>query len=180
MKHKNLVIVFFAILLIGGVSCNQQTKSTADNADEKEQAVEIEYSTVETILQNGDDLSGQTVNVRGIIDHVCRHGNNRFKILSSDGTQELKIELGDNFKMVTPEIAGQLAKVVGTLVPVQMNAEKVKAWEENVRVNHAGEEDTEHFKQEILEIQNIYNQLITGEIPFYIEYSVEAERYELE
>ena len=55
----------------------------------------------------------------------------------------------------------------------------VKEWEKKTRVNHKGEENTEHFKQEIAEILNIYNQISTGEIPFYIMYSVQAEKYEI-
>ncbi len=56
----------------------------------------------------------------------------------------------------------------------------VKAWEKKVKKNHSGEENSEHFKQEISEIQGIYHKLISGEIPYYTRYSVHAESYRLE
>ena len=61
-----------------------------------------------------------------------------------------------------------------------MDAEEVKEWEKKMRENHKGEEDTEHFKEEIAFIQDIYRQISSGKISYYTNYSIEAERYELE
>ena len=61
-----------------------------------------------------------------------------------------------------------------------MNSEMVKDWEEKMKKNHAGEENTEHYKQELAEIQAIYNRIVSGEIPYYTIYSVQAEKYELD
>ena len=52
--------------------------------------------------------------------------------------------------------------------------------ETQMKRNHKGEEDTEHFKQELAYIQNVYRQIVTGEIPYYTTYTIEAESYELE
>jgi hypothetical protein len=43
-----------------------------------------------------------------------------------------------------------------------MDAEEVKEWEKKMRENHKGEEDTEHFKEEIAFIQDIYRQISSG------------------
>lgn len=179
MKYLNFFIVFALLIILG--ACNQQKKG--GNASQPlaiSPKEGIKYSTVEGILEQAGSLSGKTVNVSGIIEHVCKHGGKRFKILSSDGSQELKIELGENFKAVDACIVGKNARVTGTLIPVQMDAKKVKEWEKKVRKNHEGEENTEHFKHEVSEIQDIYNRIELGEIPFYTSYSVQANNYELE
>ncbi|MBI9068275.1 MAG: hypothetical protein JEZ09_13360 [Salinivirgaceae bacterium] len=179
MKNIILTLTLAVSLLFCG--CNQQ-KSKQNNKSilVSEKVVNVNYLTVEGLLKQAEDLSYTTIYVSGIIDHVCRHGGKRFKILSTDGSQELKIELGKEFDIMDASVAGNLAKVKGKLKPVKMSAEMVKAWEKNVRDSHKGEENTEHFKQEIAEIQSIYKQITTGEIPFYTIYSVQAEKYELE
>lgn len=179
MKKLNLFIALLSLIIVAG-ACNQKSKKTTVKEPVVKEKAAVVYSTVESIFQNGDSLSGKTVYVSGIIDHVCKHGGKRFKILSSDGKQELKIELGEKFEAANPEIAGKTAKVIGKLVPVQMDAKMVKAWEGRMKENHAGEEDTEHYKQELAEIQSIYKQIESGEISCYTTYSVQADKYELE
>lgn len=172
--RKAISILTFAVVLLSITACNQNSKQ--NNKTEKIAS----YLSVEDLLQKAEELSGKTIHVSGIIDHVCKHGGKRFKILSSNGSQELKIELGEDFDIMDANVAGNLAKVIGKLTPVKMDAELVKAWEEKVRENHKGEENTDHFKMEIAEIQEIHRQLVAGEIPFYTSYSIFADSYELE
>ncbi len=175
--NKIISIFVFAVMLLSVTACNQNSKQ--NNKTEKSEKI-ASYLSVDDLLQQAEELSGKTIHVSGIIDHVCRHGGKRFKILNTDGSQELKIELGEEFDIMDASVAGSLAKVIGKLTPVKMNAELVKAWEEKVRDSHKGEENTEHFKQEIKEIQEIHRQIVAGEIPFYITYSIFADSYELE
>lgn len=175
MRSINLVLAIALSVMI--CSCNQQ-KTQKNKAVQKSETVK--YVTVEDLLQQADSLSDKTINVMGIIDHVCRHGGKRFKIISTDGSQELKIEFGENFDVLDANVVGSIAKVTGKLIPVEMNAQMVKAWEDKVKENHAGEENTEHYKQEIAEIQEIYRQIVSSEILFFTAYSIIADCYELE
>ena len=181
-RLKTINIFIVPVLFTFCFACSPKKSNTNKAATvlstQKEE--DITFSTVETILKQADTLSGKSVNVTGVIDHVCRHGGKRFKIISSDGAMELKIELDEEFKAVGAEIIGNTVKVTGMLIPTKMNAEMVKAWEKKVKKNHSGEENSEHFKQEISEIQGIYHKLISGEIPYYTRYSVHAESYRLE
>lgn len=176
---KTLNLLFTTLLLLVFMSCNQQNKkeNTKKVITPKQ---ETTYNPLEKILDNANNLTKKEVNVTGIVDHVCKHGGNRFKLLSSDGKEEIKVELGDNFKMVSPNIAGKMVKVTGILIPIQMDAEMIKAWEKKTRKNHIGEENTKHFKEEIAIIQTIYKQIESGEIPYYTTYSIEASSYEEE
>ena len=82
--------------------------------------------------------------------------------------------------LVDASILGKEVNVTGKLLPVKMDDKMVLMWETQMKGNHKGEEDTEHFKEELAYIQNVYRQIVTGEIPYYTTYTIEAESYELE
>lgn len=179
MKIGNLIIAL--ALLVFGIGCKQTASNKETIQEAQSGTIEtITYQTVESLMQQAESLSGKKVHVSGVIEHVCKHGGKRFKILSTDGSTELKIELGKNFNAVGANIIGNTAMVTGTLKPNKMDAKMVKAWENKVKKNHAGEEDTDHFKQEIAEIRAIHKQIVSGEIPYYTMYSVHAEKYDLQ
>ena len=180
-----------AILFLGitmsviNFGCNSSVKNKETHSTTTEENVTTvektsAFVTVESLLAKAEELSGKTVKVTGVIDHVCKHGGKRFKILSSDGTIELKIELDEKFDEADASIVGNTAKVTGTLTPTKYDAKMVKAWEEKMKDGHKGEENTKHYKEELAEIQEIHRQVVEGEIPFYTMYSVQADKYELE
>jgi hypothetical protein len=188
---KRLRIMKKAILFLGIAlsiiifGCNSPIKSNGKQSITTEETLSVVenpavYETVESLLEKAEGLSGKTVNVSGVIDHVCKHGGKRFKILSSDGAIELKIELGEKFNEVHASVVGNTAKVTGVLTPIKYDAKMVKAWEEKMKDGHKGEENTKHYKEELSEIQEIHRRIVDGEIPFYTMFSVQADKYELE
>jgi hypothetical protein len=180
MRKFNLLITI--TLLAFSFGCNQTTgkKSVQQAKTVNCEAEEPVFQNVESLLQKADSLLGKTVHVSGLIEHVCKHGGKRFKILSTDGSIELKIELGEEFGAVREDIVGNRVMVTGTLKSSEMDAKMVKAWEKKMKMNHAGEEDTEHYKQELAEIQEIHQKVISGQIPFYTMYSLQAKEYKLQ
>lgn len=178
MKNLVLLLTFFCLIALS-YSCNQNTKTTNENVAVSK-AAEITYQKVDEIFATGEKLTGKTVHVRGIIEHVCKHGGKRFKIINPGGKNELKIELGENFKPVDQSILGNTVRVSGKLVTVDMDADKVKQWEQEMRDKHKGEENTPHFKEEIAYIQSIHKKITDGEIPYFTMCTVDCEKYEFE
>ena len=123
---KNIILTLIIAVSILFCSCNQQSEKQNSNNTNIQKAEVVKYRTVEDLLEHADDLTGISIYVSGIIDHVCKHGGKRFKILSSDGSQELKIELGEDFEIMDASLAGNLAKVKGKIKPVNMTAENGK------------------------------------------------------
>jgi hypothetical protein len=176
--NKLFSIIVAAAVLLSVNACNQTNNKQTNQTENQEKP--ISYLTVDDLFDKGETLSGKTVHVEGIIKHVCKHTWKRFKIIGKSENQFIKIELGDKFPTIAASITGKKAKVTGKLIPVKMDAKMVKEWEEKIRENHKGEEDTEHFKEEIAFIQDIYQQITSGKIPHYTNYTIEAENYELE
>jgi hypothetical protein len=132
------------------------------------------------VFAQGDSLANKTVYVEGVVEHVCQHSQKRFRIVGKNENLFIRIELGDEFETVDPAIVGSKAKVIGSLIPIIMDEQAVKQWEEKMKQNHKGEEDTDHYKEELAFIQNVYQQIISGEISHYTNYRIKAESYELE
>ena len=176
--NKLFSIVVVAAVLLSVSACNQTNNQQTNQTDNHEKT--INYLTVDDVFTQGESLSGKTLHVEGIIEHVCKHTWKRFKIIGANENQFIRIDLGDKFPAVDASITGKNAKVTGKLIPVKMDEKKVKEWEEKMRESHKGEEDTEHFKEEIAYIQDIHKQITSGKIPYYTNYTVEAEKYELE
>jgi hypothetical protein len=176
--NKLFSIIVAAAVLLSVNACNQ-TNNQQNNKTENQEKT-INYLSVDDVFAKGESLSGKNVHVEGIIEHVCKHTWKRFKIIGENENQFVKIELGDNFPTVDASITGKKAKVIGKLIPVKMDEKMVKEWEEKMREGHKGEEDTEHFKEEIAFIQDIHQQITRGEISNYTNYNIEAGSYELE
>lgn len=175
---KIISIFVFAAVLIFTNACNQSNSKQKIQANET-QNTEI-YLSVDDVFAQGDSLANKTIHVEGIIEHVCKHTWKRFKIIGENENQFIKIELGDNFKTIDASILGKTVKVTGKLIPIKMDEKAMLKWEETMKENHKGEENTEHYKEELTFIQNIHQQIKSGEIPYYTNYSIEAESYELE
>lgn len=178
---KNTILALFMVcVLASAFSCKQEKKSSGQQEAVQIKSVEINYLTVDELIASGENLAGKTIYVQGIIEHVCEHTWKRFKIINPGGKNELKIELGENSKPVDISIEGNTVKVTGKLVATDMGPDQVKQWEQKMRTNHKGEEDTGHFKEEVAKIQSIYKKIVDGEIPCFTMYTVDCEEYEFE
>ncbi len=175
---KLFSIIAVAAVLLSVNACKQTSNKQAENAENTETT--INYITVDEVFAQGEALADQTVHVEGMIEHVCKHSQKRFRIIGENENLFIRVELGGNLSTVDPSITGKNAKVTGKLKPIIMDAEKVKEWENKMRENHKGEEDTEHFKEELAYIQDVYQQILDGKITHHTNYSIVAESYVLE
>lgn len=168
-------IIFFCGFVFLLFSCNNLRDKNIEDFVGSDSSTKC--LTVSEIFEHGDSLTNKTINIAGLVDHVCKHTGKRFKIIGDDSNLELKVELDERFSTVDPSIVGRRVVVTGKLVSVQMDAEMVAKMMEKHKENHKGEENTEHYKEELVFVQNIYNQLINAEIPFYITYYIQADKY---
>lgn len=179
MKRTVLISTALLVALVFQ-ACNSTTKPEGENLKVEEGTfVESDYLGVADIFLNGKEMAGQDIQVKGIVEHVCKHTWKRFKIVDAEESGFIKVELGEDFSSVDATLLGHTAYVYGKLVPVQMDATAVEAWEKKTRENHKGEEDTAHFKEEIAMILEIHQQIVDGEIPYHMSYTVEATTYEI-
>lgn len=182
IRAMKIKLLYTCLILLSLLihSCNTGSKSTGNSQETKQEPlVESEYLGVGEVFLRGKELAGQEIKVKGIVEHVCKHTWKRFKIVDADDSAFIKVELGEDFPTLDASLLGHTAYVCGKLVPVQMDAKAVEAWEKKTRENHKGEEETAHFKEEIAIIQEIHQQIVNGEIPYHMAHTLEASSYEI-
>ncbi|MBN2776102.1 MAG: hypothetical protein JXR36_00575 [Bacteroidales bacterium] len=176
--NKIISIFVFAAVLIFTNACNETKQKNENQTDTVDNSTN--YLSVDDVFAQGDSLTNKTIHVEGIIEHVCKHTWKRFKITTGDNEfQFIKIELGDKFQTIDSSIIGKTVRVTGKLKPVRMDSTMMSQWEKSMQENHKGEEDTNHYKEELAFIQRIQKQIIMEEIPYYTNFTIEAENYEL-
>lgn len=171
--NKILSFIAIAIIVVLNIACKQNKKVTKSD-------VEVKQYSITDIYAKGDELSGNTILVKGVVDKVCKHTGKRFKVVDEKGMLEIKVELGEEFPVLDNSIIGKKVKAMGVLIPVQMGVKEVMEWEKKMKVSHKGQEDTKHYKEELDFIKGIYYQIKSGEIPFYTTYRLMAEKYYIE
>jgi len=178
---KKLLTAITFLITSATIISGRQFQLLNDNLNTSlQQDSSTTFLTIQETVEKGDLLTNKIVYIKGKIDHVCKHSKKRFKVVDLNEDYGMRVELGKNFDPVDSTIVGKNVKVTGTLVPSYMNKEQVKQWEDNIKKVHKGEEDTEHYKEEIAFVQSIYQDIVSGKIPHYTTYSLNAESYVIE
>ena len=174
--NKRLKIQFLlALLLFVSAACNKVEESPGFSSIKVDND---KILSIKEFLSLSEDFSNRTVIVEGIIEHLCRHSEKRFKIINPEGNYELKVETCENLDRPEQSDIGKKIKIKAKVIPEQMDMEALSNWEDSIRKNHAGEEETDHFKEEIAIVQQAKDKIISGQITYYITYKAEAIAYE--
>jgi hypothetical protein len=87
-------------------------------------------------------MIGKTVEIQGMVTHVCKHGGKKMFIMSSDPDVQVKVTVGENIAAFPVELEGSNVWVKGKVEEMMVEVEPDH--EENV------EEDEDH--------KNIYHK----------------------
>lgn len=173
MKYIFKIHLLLALLIFVTAACNKkQTESQNIRADNEQ------ILSVKEFVTKAENFSNKTVLIEGIIEHLCRHSDKRFKIIDPDGECELKVESCDALDRPEQSDIGKIIIIKAKAIPVEMDIPALDKWENSIRKNHAGEENTEHFKEEIALVKQAKEKILNGETTHYTSYYAEAIGYE--
>jgi hypothetical protein len=82
--------------------------------------------TVCEIRAGADTLAGETVHVKGIVDHVCKHSNKRFKLADTTRGAEMKVELAREMDPADRTRIGRAAAARGVVKVIRMDTVMVR------------------------------------------------------
>lgn len=109
---------------------------------------------VDQFQDKATDMIGNTVEIQGMVTHVCKHGGKKMFIMSSDPDVQVKITVGENIAAFPVELEGSNVWVKGKVEEMMVEVEEEEG------VEH--EEDEAH--------KNIYHKP---------QYSVAAKEYKV-
>lgn len=89
---------------------------------------EPEILSVDSVLSNADALYNDTIMVKGVCKHLCKHGGKKAFLIGSDTTLFLRCDatdaIGGAFAVDCP---GKELTVVGVLTPITLTKSEIEA-----------------------------------------------------
>ena len=175
--------LFLSMLCVAVIfaACNQNptTDNQASNSSQEETAVEEDIPIVsvgefESIAAEYVDYA---VNVRGIVDHVCKHGGKRILLVDDDA--DLHIDSEDRFD---DELMGSEITVTGIVREFRVDEAYCLQMEEDNIQSHKEGSDNDSFEQNKEQIQSYRESMKeanTDHLSFYsLDYISHVEHQE--
>ncbi|MEA3447335.1 MAG: hypothetical protein U9Q98_02645 [Bacteroidota bacterium] len=191
MKTK-IQIILIAMLSLLISACNSSDKQNNTKTNNKPEIQNPEHETgqnkqntidtlkIASIYADPEYYDAKAAYIEGTIDKVCEHSWMRFKLIDNNHHQFVKIHLPDDHEKINNSYIGKKALVTGSLEMKKLSVEGIDLWIEKVKTNHAGEEHTAHYKEEMEFIQSIKKQVKSGDIEFFPQFDLYADDVEFE
>ncbi len=114
-KLSVLALISFTLLSAGSLFAQDNLKATTavSSANSKDLVV-----TPEKFQDIAEANVGKSVEIEGLVVHVCRHGGKKLFIVGSDPEQRVKITTSDKVSVFQPELEGSTIKVKGMIEPM--------------------------------------------------------------
>ena len=174
------LFTFSAVLLLVFTACNENNNKMTSQKEELSAPNESEtIYTLSDFFSLADSLISDTVKVRGIIDHVCKHSAKRFKMIDEEGKNVIKVELKKELSVFSPENIGRKVVAAGKVIPTKLFWEDINKWEKQVNENHKDGIEPEHYEEEIKLIHDIKDEITSGKITHHTIYHLEAISYDI-
>jgi hypothetical protein len=130
IKKLSVTLVSLFLIMAVSVSYSQEMKAISKQ-DKATELIPSEFP------DKAPDLVGQTVTLKGMVVHVCKHGGKKMFIVGENPDIRVKIDASDKVTVFDPELEGNTIWVEGTVaeieeeVPAEETGEKSDADHEN-------------------------------------------------
>lgn len=106
-----LAVISFVLFSANGIYAQADLKATA---------AETEYTIVtpEKFQDFAAENVGKSVEIKGMVVHVCKHGGKKMFIIGEDPEQRVKIDASDKVNVFEPELEGSVVSVKGIIQPI--------------------------------------------------------------
>ena len=133
MLRELYAIVCVALLL---VSCQSN--------DAQHEDARVTTISIAEFNANPDDYVGQTLEITGTVDHVCKHGGKRMFIMGDDPQQRVKIEASTGIGTFAVELEGSDVTVQGVVKVLKIDEAYLDNQEAEAFAEHGGEGTEQH------------------------------------
>jgi hypothetical protein len=168
--NKILLVLVIAAALC---SCNSTPKKTANAEVNKDQKISTALS-VDDLLHSADKKVNETVEVIGVVNHVCQHSGRRCFLKGADGAG-LKIEASGELKGFNKEIVGMIIKVKGVLKEQRISKDEIA----KITAAQKVEEEDGHCDTESNNVIKMRYWMKKNGKDYYAFYYVDGTEYEV-
>lgn len=134
MKLNSFFAILAAALMMVACGNNQNNKAADD------QTAEAVVVAIDAVLDGGEALADQVVEIEGVCTHICSHSASKIFLLGDSG-KTLRVEAAE-LGSFAQECVNSVVKVKGVLREERIDEAYLQAWEQRIANNteeHHGE-----------------------------------------
>lgn len=165
---KNLAYVLICLMLL--TSCKQESKQAeSTNLDQTEQVAETPLIAIADFDNKAGEFVSKEVKVKGIVDHVCKHGGKKLLLVTDDGNVHVTSDSRFEEDLVGSEIA-----LNGVVAEERIDeAYLLKMEEDNIKNHSEGQSSDEQFEARKKHIKEYRDQMKANKTDHISNYSLE-------
>jgi hypothetical protein len=172
------IFSLFAIVAIFFAACNGSNGNEENNTDSlqtalNEQSVVFNVDDFDSIAKNFVD---KEIQVKGIVDHVCKHGGKKLFLVGDAG--DLHVEGEEKF---SDSLAGSYVIVTGTVREFKVDeAYCLQQEQDNIKSHKEGQTDKQIFEQKKKHIAEYRDSMKVAKVDHLSFYSLEYKSLKVE
>ena len=165
---KNLAYVLLCLMLL--ISCKKESKQAeSTNQDQTEQGAETPLIAIADFDNKAGEFVSKEVKVKGIVDHVCKHGGKKLLLVTDDGNVHVTSDTRFEEELVGSEIA-----LNGVVAEERIDeAYLLKMEEDNIKNHSEGQSSDEQFEARKNHIKEYREQMKANNTDHISNYSLE-------
>ncbi len=122
---RNLFLTFALVTIF--ISCNSTSGKKSSTTAEPSQTSELNaVIEVDTLLANPNIYLDQTVSIKGLVVHTCKHSGKKMFLAGSDKSVYVKVVAGNNISIFGKELEGETVVATGKITIMEKSGEKHK------------------------------------------------------
>lgn len=165
---KKIVILLLATIAI--ISCKSETKPTIED---NSQRTELEVNNTPILaLAEFDEKAGEFVNqeveVKGIVDHVCKHGGKKILLVTDDS--DVHVTSDERFEET---LKGSEISLKGVVIEERIDESYcLKMDEDNIKSHSEGASNKDQFEAKKKHVQQYRDQMKANNVDHISLYSL--------
>lgn len=172
---KKLIIILGISGLLLSCSNKNEQLDEVNNALEAEKAMTPPDLSIAEFNTKAGDFVGAEVRVKGIVDHVCKHGGKKILLVNDDG--DIHITSEERFP---EELVGEEIYVNGIVEEFRVDEGYcMQMDEDNIQSHKSGNTDSELFEQKKHSIQAYRDSMEAAGVDHLSYYSMSFVSYEI-
>jgi len=167
MKRILFLLAIFTIV----ISCKTETKKTTEiKATVKQETPQIVIGEFNT---KAGDFVNKEIQVKGIVDHVCKHGGKKILLVTDEGDVHVTSE-----ERFDETLKGSEIMLTGVVLEERIDeAYCLKMEEDNIKSHSDGTSNKEQFEAKKEHIQQYRDQMKANNIDHISNYSLKYVSY---
>ncbi len=165
---KNIFLAIAICLLI--ISCKTENKKVENNTKKNEvEIVETPLLTLGEFDTKAGEFVGKEIQIKGIVDHVCKHGGKKILLVTDEGDAHVFSE-----ERFDEALMGSEIKVTGIVLEERIDeAYCLKMEEDNIKSHSEGVSNQEQFENKKKHIQQLRDQMKEKGVDHISNYSLQ-------